>query len=135
MILISCVDNARGLRFNHRRQSRDRELCRRILELAGEALWLHEDSLDLFASFPEAELRVTESPERVPEGGVCFWEEPVSDGLEPEGIVLYLWNRDYPADEFFAFPGGEDAWALSESLDFPGFSHPEIREEYYVKKE
>ena len=32
MILISCVENALGLRFNHRRCSRDRAVCGRILE-------------------------------------------------------------------------------------------------------
>jgi len=35
MILISCADNALGLRFNHRRQSRDRVVCGRMLEKSG----------------------------------------------------------------------------------------------------
>ena len=40
MILISCVDTALGMRFHNRRQSRDRELCGRVLELCGGELWL-----------------------------------------------------------------------------------------------
>ena len=56
MILISCVDNALGMRFHGRRQSRDRELCRRILERCGGKLWLGEKSAMLFEAFPQAAL-------------------------------------------------------------------------------
>lgn len=132
MILISCVDNALGLRFNHRRQSRDRALCQRLLERAGGRLWLQEESRDLF---PEGDIRVVERPEQVPEGGYCFWEEPVPETLEVEKILLYHWNRDYPADAFFVFPGGEDAWVRAGGADFAGSSHPEITEEIFTKKE
>lgn len=132
MILISCVDQSMGLRFNHRRQSRDKVLCSRILERAGGTLWMHEDSLDLF---PEGEIRVVERPEEVPNGQYCFWEEPVEQTLEAEKIILYQWNRDYPGDEFFVFPGGKEAWVCTRQEDFPGFSHPEITEEIFEKKE
>lgn len=135
MILISCVDNGLGLRFNRRRQSRDRALCSRILELSGGKLWLREESRGLFDAFPDAELTVVNCPEEVPEGACCFWEEPVKDTLEPEAILLYHWNRDYPAEEFFRFPGGKKRWTATQSLDFPGFSHPQITEERFEKKE
>ena len=38
MTLIVCLDDKNGMAFNHRRQSQDRLLRRRVLELAGEAL-------------------------------------------------------------------------------------------------
>lgn len=132
MILISCVDNALGLRFNHRRQSRDRVLCGRLLERSGGTLWLKESSRSLFQ---EGDIRIVEDPQSVPEGGFCFWEEPVEEALEAERIILYRWNRDYPADEFFRFPGGEAAWVSAGSVDFSGSSHPEITEEVFEKKE
>ena len=134
MILISCVDNALGMRFHGRRQSRDRELCRRVLERCGGRLWLGEKSAMLFEGFPEAELCVTEDPARVPEGAYCFWEEPVEEGLTPERIYLYGWNRDYPAEEYFRFPGGRDAWEERERADFPGYSHPAITETRFEKR-
>ena len=101
MILISCADNALGLRFNHRRQSRDRVVCGRMLEKSG--------------------------------GGFCFWEGPTD--APAERIILYRWNRDYPGDERFCFPGGEEIWQLDHWEDFPGFSHEKITEEIYIHKE
>ena len=135
MILISCVDNALGMRFHNRRQSRDRELCGRVLELCGGELWLGAQSAMLFDGFPQAVLLVTEDPAQVPEGAFCFWEEPVEEGLTPERIYLYGWNRDYPAEEFFRFPGGRDAWEEGEQAEFPGFSHPVITETRFEKRQ
>ena len=49
--------------------------------------------------------------------------------------ILYRWNRDYPGDERFCFPGGEEIWQLDRWEDFPGFSHEKITEEIYIHKE
>ena len=130
MILISCADNAFGLRFNGRRQSRDRAVSARILDRCGGRLWLSEKSRVLF---PEGELHPVSAPSQVPPGESCFWEEPAE--VIPEKIVLYRWNQDYPGDAFFAFPGGMDRWKLESSQDFPGFSHERITEEIYIPKE
>ena len=135
MNLISCVDDSLGLRFNHRRQSRDKVLARHILSRTGGELWLHPDSEKLFAECPDAVLHCIFSPEETPDGGWCFWESPVSPALRPEKILLYHWNRAYPADEFFVYPGGQDRWEGPESTDFPGFSHPKITEEVLIPKE
>lgn len=133
MILISCADNALGLRFNHRRQSRDRVACGRMLKKSGGRLWLAEESRGLFADFPEAELSIVSGPGEVPEEGCCFWEGPTE--APAEKIILYRWNRDYPGDEHFTFPGGKEKWQLEQQEDFPGFSHEKITEEIYIPKE
>lgn len=133
MILISCADNALGLRFNHRRQSRDRVVCGRMLEKSGGRLWLAEETKGLFAGFPEAELTIVSDPAAVPVGDFCFWEGPTD--ASAERIILYRWNRDYPGDERFCFPGGEAMWQLDRREDFPGFSHEKITEEIYIHKE
>ena len=86
MILISCADNALGLRFNHRRQSRDRVVCGRMLEKSGGRLWLAEETKGLFAQFPEAELTIVSDPAAVPAGGFCFWEGPTD--APAETIIL-----------------------------------------------
>ena len=126
MILISCADNSLGLRFNGRRQSRDRGVAARILEKAGGEIWLAKESESLF---PEGQRHIVSQPE----GNWCFWERPTE--AVPEKIILYRWNRDYPGDEFFVFPGGADHWRLESQEDFKGFSHETITEEIYIPKE
>ena len=61
--------------------------------------------------------------------------DPVSPALRPKKILLYHWNRVYPADELFVYPGGQDRWECLESTDFSGFSHPKITEEVLIPKE
>lgn len=134
MILVSCVENSLGLRFNHRRCSRDRVACARILERAGNALWLSEGSAGLFREFPEAEIHIVSELSQVPEGAYCFWEAPEA-GIEPERILLYCWNRDYPSDEKFVFPGGADGWHLTAETELEGYSHPKITEQLYERGE
>ena len=49
MIWIAIVDNSMGTLFNHRRQSRDRVLVQRILEITrGHALWMDAYTAALF---------------------------------------------------------------------------------------
>ncbi len=135
MNLISCVDDGLGLRFNHRRQSRDKMLAQHILRRTGGEIWLHPDSKKLFDECPDAMLHCISSPEETPDGGWCFWESPVSPALRPEKILLYHWNRAYPADEYYVYPGGQDRWECLKSTDFPGFSHPKITEEVLIPRE
>ena len=135
MILISCVDDDRGLRFNHRRQSRDKALAQHILDRSGGEIWLHPYSEKLFDECPDAMLHCISSPEETPDGGWCFWESPVSPALRPEKLLLYHWNRAYPADEYYVYPGGQDRWKCLKSTDFPGFSHPKITEEVLIPRE
>ena len=49
MILIVCVDDNKGMMFNHRRQSQDRVLRRHILDRVGDAkLWMNGYSAKMF---------------------------------------------------------------------------------------
>ena len=49
MIWIAIVDNSMGMLFNHRRQSRDRVLVQRILEITrGHAFWMSAYTAALF---------------------------------------------------------------------------------------
>ena len=104
-----------------------------MLEKSGGRLWLAEETKGLFAGFPEAELTIVSDPAAVPVGGFCFWEGPTD--APAERIILYRWNRDYPGDERFCFPGGEAMWQLDRWEDFTGFSHEKITEEIYIHKE
>ena len=47
-----------------------------------------------------------------------------------ERIVLYRWNRAYPADVKFTMPKG---FTLKESREFAGSSHEKITREEYTR--
>lgn len=47
-------------------------------------------------------------------------------------IVLYKWNRDYPADAFFDFNKKE--FERVSTIDFPGKSHDRITKEVWIRK-
>ena len=133
MILICCVDDHMGMTFHHRRQSQDRLLRRRILERAGGALWMNSYSANQFAG-ERAKIVVDERcVEHCPEGEYCLVEDQPVRGLEPEQILLYRWNRSYPADTYFDIPLEQQKWKLVSTTEFPGYSHERITEEVYIK--
>ena len=52
MVLCVCLDDRGGMRFNRRRQSRDRAVCERILSLVregGGTLYVRAESYPLFS--------------------------------------------------------------------------------------
>ena len=50
-----------------------------------------------------------------------------------EKVIVYKWNRKYPADQFFSFPLKERNWRLIQATEFTGYSHEKITEEIYFK--
>lgn len=130
MILIVCVDDNMGMAFNHRRQSQDRLLRRRLLERVGASkLWMSPYTARQFDVLPE-NVRVSETFLPEAEAGEYFFAE-LSCPDDAEGVVLYRWNRSYPADVHFTL--ALSAFRLTERTDFAGFSHPKITEEIYIK--
>ena len=135
MKLIVCIDERGGLMFNKRRQSRDRILQERVLELAkGARLFLSPYSAKLFG---EGE-------------GICVSENPASEAgkddfyfLEDKGytlsdcqeIYLYNWNRHYPSDITFSHDLKKEGYRRISKADFAGSSHEKITEEHYVSEE
>lgn len=134
MFAALCLDNRDGLSFNHRRLSRDRAQQEDLLALARESsLWIAPCSAALFAW---AEDHVTVSEELLDLAGpgeLCFLEDRLPDPGNLEGLVLYRWNRDYPADVHF--PSVPEDFVLTERLEFPGVSHAVITRETYLRKE
>lgn len=129
MILVLCVDDKMGLSFGGKRQSRDGAVTEDMLALFPRLL-AKEDSAVLFEG----------------KKGVLFSSDPVSmageadavfleKGPLPEAgeIVLYRWNRRYPATEFLTLDLGN--YRRTEHADFCGTSHDKITRERWVKKE
>ena len=128
MKLIVCLDDNKGMMFNNRRQSRDRVLIENVLELCkGEKLYTNEYSSKLF---PEKFVEIFDSMEEIG-NGYCFAENFTVNENDVEEIIVYKWNRVYPADVHFNID--LDNWNLTETVDFEGSSHDKITREIYVR--
>lgn len=147
MVMIACVDEKNGLMFNHRRQSRDSVVCRDILqECSGKKLYMSAYSSRLFAETEgtEAEEIGTEGTEitisedamnQAGEEDACFIEDTVITGFEEriQKVILYKWNRRYPADQYLALDLADGSWKLLQAVDFKGSSHEKITKEVYER--
>ena len=149
MKIIVCVDNQNGMMFNHRRQSQDRVLRKRILELTGgKKLWMNAYSQKQFlqGNMPKeqeqsgqlgqsGQIQADETfLEKAGPGEYCFVEDkdvvPYESRIEE--VILCHWNRDYPADVFFEVDLSK--WRLEERKDFSGYSHEKITKEIYNRQ-
>jgi hypothetical protein len=132
--LIVCLDDAGGMMFNCRRQSRDRVLIADVISHVGDSvLWVSPYSAPLFGEDCPT-LRVSPNPfENAKKDDFCFVENtplpPCLDGVDE--LIIYRWNRLYPSDVRFAC--NTSAFSLVESLDFAGSSHDKITKEILKK--
>lgn len=128
MKLIVCLDDKNGMLFNKRRQSRDKILIENMLDLCkGEKPYTNEYSATLF---PENSVVISEDFEKI-ENGFVFAENFMVTEDKIQEIIIYKWNRVYPADTFFNI--SLDGWSLAETVDFIGSSHEKITRERYVR--
>jgi hypothetical protein len=135
MNIIVCVDDHGGTMFNHRRQSQDRVLRADVLhEAEDHTLWMNEYSAKQFDTndrFNVAEDFLLQSgPD-----DYCFVEgEPIAAYESAVStLILYKWNRAYPADTFFDIPLVEHGWTLVDRVEFTGHSHEKITKELYQR--
>ena len=149
MKIIVCVDNQNGMMFNHRRQSQDRVLRKRILELTGgKKLWMNAYSqkqfLQVNGNMPKeqeqsgqlgqsGQIQADEAfLEKAGPGEPCFVEDrsvaPFAGRVER--VVLYRWDRAYPADLYWDL--SLEGWTLARREEFPGSSHEIITKEVYI---
>ncbi|MCD8049652.1 MAG: ribonuclease Z [Clostridia bacterium] len=130
MIVIAAVDERGGMMFNNRRVSRDRVMIERILEICGR-VWMNGYSEGLFG---EENAVVDENfLEKAGEGEFCFVENV---GVERyaekiERVMLFKWNRKYPADFYFDIDLNLPEWEIVEMSEFAGSSHEKITMEVY----
>ncbi len=131
MDLIVCLDDNNGMKFNHRRQSRDQKVIEDIINsLNGKKLYATEESHILFLS-DDADVIYVANSENL-DG--CFFVESASVIPEEERIdnlIIYKWNRCYPSDEKFPIPYNE--WKMISSVEFVGKSHERITKEIYKR--
>lgn len=131
MQVIITVENRNGMLFNHRRVSRDQKVSERILAYCKEKkLWMNAYSAKLFENNPQIRVSETFLEQK---DAVCFVEDQDVTPYLPEidTIILFHWNRDYPADFFFTVDLSE--WNRIHQEEFAGKSHEKITMEVYKK--
>ena len=94
---------------------------------------MNSSTAKLFDPLPPLARVAEDFLDRAGQGEYCFAENtdlaPLADRLE--GLVLYRWNRAYPADRRLGLDPG--AFRLVRRTDFPGSSHEKITEEVYTR--
>lgn len=139
MIIAACIDDNYGMMFNGRRQSQDRLVREDILKEAENArLWMNSYSAKQFSAGSGRILTDEYFMDKAAQQDFCFIENISAKKYETrtDKILLYAWNRTYPADFYFDLSLAKD-WILIKEIDFKGYSHELIKKSIYVhsKKE
>ena len=135
MTVFICLDDNYGMLFNRRRQSRDREVLKDMLAVSEGSIWMNAYSAALFGTASEKIIVRDDVPGSVPEDGWCFLEniplKPYEDKVER--IVVYYWNRIYPADTYLDIDLNY-GWEITDTKEFGGNSHEKITRKIYKRK-
>lgn len=145
MKIIVCIDKNNGMLFNNRRTSRDREVIKDIVNNYSDAnIWVKEYSKELFEDyFDDNNLGSLEDNNivvdeqyllKIEDKDYCFIEdrEIINYTDKVEKVIIYRWNRDYPADVYYEFDNNQ--FSLEETSEIKGYSHDIITKEIYVRK-
>ncbi len=67
---------------------------------------------------------------------ICFIEDTAITGFEEQirEVILYKWNRRYPADRYFTLDLSDGTWELLRTEEFKGSSHERITKEVYKRE-
>lgn len=136
MIIIAVVDDNNGIAFNNRRQSQDRLLREHILSMTeNKPLWMNHYSEKQFVDIEGKNQIIVDDLflQKVASGEYCFIENTAVSLYKNriEKIILFKWNRKYPADMYFDVDLTSPEWKLQYTDEIKGFSHEKITEEIY----
>lgn len=129
---IVCIEDNGGMMFFGKRLSKDRILRERVLTLtAGKTLWMSGYSAK---QFEENGTWIVDDNymAKAAAADYVFVEDGDFSLEDCDELVLYRWNRRYPADKFFVADLSD--FTLSSVTEFAGSSHETITEEIYRKK-
>ena len=119
--------------FNNRRQSQDRVLRSRILSIIGNtSLVMSPYSAKQFTE--GGNIITSGEPQALAKSGDTYFVEDLPYSLDSiDEIIIYRWNRLYPADKYFSIDLTENGYELYYTYEFEGSSHEKITEERYRK--
>lgn len=136
MTVIVCLDTKGGMTFNNRRQSRDTRVTEDVKRICdGKRLLISPFSEKMLAT-SGIETTVLEDPLGEAKAGDTVFVEnlPVAPYIDrTERIIVYNWNRSYPADRHFDVNMGACGFKLQSTREFVGSSHEKITREDYTK--
>lgn len=135
MVVVVCVEDRWGMLFHKRRVSQDRVVYQDLLESCPTCLWMQDYSAALFANLPQEKIKVADTfLQQAQKEDWCFVEKQSLKHVESaiEQVILYRWNRKYPADFYFDLDLSQ--WILLETKEFVGNSHEKITKEVYRRK-
>jgi hypothetical protein len=131
MKLIFCVDENNGMMFMDKRQSQDRVLRKRILEITSpNKLWMSKYSAGQF-EFSWNKRVSDDYMRKADDGDYCFIEDK---GFSVEGvseIILCNWNRSYPATRYFDVDLEQSGFEKVSTEEIVGSSHDKITIDTY----
>lgn len=133
MNVIICLDDNNGMLFNNRRQSRDKVLLSDVFgNLQGEKLYITSFSEKLMAEYCD-KVTICEDASALQSGQWFFCEnvDLTSFADKIEKLVVYKWNRVYPAD--FKCNLDFSLFNLKSEIEFEGNSHPVITKQTFAK--
>lgn len=136
MNVIVCLCDRGGMLFNNRRQSRDRLLIKDLSEYCENGIvYISEFSAPLFEGGDISAIVASNPLELAGEGEYVFIENISLCGYEEkiEKMIVYKWNRSYPADFYLDVTPWGLGLTLTESTDFVGNSHEKITREVYSR--
>ncbi len=124
MKLIFCIEKKKGYLFFGKRQSKDAELIKWLVDYVGdEGLYASSYSAPLFDGFDI----LTDKKD----DGYYFVENEDYPRDNITELVLCHWNRSYPADKFLDLEPKNLGLSLSQTHDIVGSSHDKITIEIY----
>lgn len=138
MIIISCIDDNFGMMFNYRRQSKDKLLIEEVLKISKDSILnMNTYSFNQFSNYNLNNIIVNENFLLNNEDNSFYFVENESINMikdKIKKIILFKWNRIYPADFYFD-KSILDNFILSYSYDFQGNSHEKITREDWCLNE
>lgn len=125
-----CIDKGNGRLFYGKRTSSDREVRKRLLDMT-DVLYVDSYTAAQFTEdYGKEKLRVVDDPAGIAEGTAFIELQDIP--RDADRIVIFNWNRKYPADRFldFRFSG----WRKVKKEDFEGYAHPKVTMDVWERR-
>lgn len=133
MTVYVCLDDRNGMLFNKRRQSRDAAVLADIRAGIPGELTIDPFSEKLIQGAQIPYVLAPEDLALLPEEAHFFIENRVDAVSAASAVVIYRWNRHYPADTHWEIDLTACGFSLKETSEFPGKSHEKITKEVYIR--
>ena len=133
MNIIICIDKNNGMMFCGKRQSQDRVLREKVLEITnGARLLMNSYSAKQFEN--NDNITVDEDfLNNANQGDFCFVEDREITTENVESFYIFNWNRRYPGDLFFSVDLKAEGFKKIKKEEFQGNSHDKITLEIYSR--